>query len=294
MRLRGKVQLRHRIVEEERLAIANVALDEGDAAFGRFAIDRAPRLHVERPDISRRFAEPAFPDERGIRLLVALRDRGVRFVAGAWDAPELVEALVGGLPSSFRAIAAEMPLTEECGRVPSRFQCLGNRDLPQRDATRLRCARSNRVASGHQRRSRHRAGKLDVEVVESDPFSGELVETRRDVAAHAAIRADLAPPEVVGKDQDDIRANGLGRDLRAGRRIERPGEYGGGHDPESCSVDKQAAPGACQLAAAEVALSTENDEDCYNQCLPRATGVMKGGTHEEVCPCDPGGAVRLQ
>ena len=184
----------------------DVALDEGDAAFGRFAIDRAPRLHVERLDVSRRFARPAFPDERGIRLLVALRDRGVRFVAGAWDAPELVEALVGGLAASFRAIAAEVPLAEERGRVAGRLQRLGDGDLPQRDAARLRGAGSNRVASGHQRRARHRAGELDVEVVEADAFSGELVEARRDVAAHAAIGADLAPAEVVGKDQDDVGA----------------------------------------------------------------------------------------
>ena len=93
----GKVDLRHRVVQEERLARLDVALHERDAALGGFAIDCPPRLHVERLHVRGRLPRAAFPDERRVRLRSPLRDGGLRFVAGTRNAVELVEALMGRL-----------------------------------------------------------------------------------------------------------------------------------------------------------------------------------------------------
>ena len=95
-------------------------------------------------------------------------------------------------------------MPKSAGGVADRLQRFGDRDFPQRDAGGLRRAGADGVASGQQRRARHRAGELDVEVVEPEPFGRELVDARRERAAHAAVDADLAPAEVVGKHQDDV------------------------------------------------------------------------------------------
>jgi hypothetical protein len=63
---------------------------------------------------------------------------------------------------------------------------------------RLRRAGPDRVAAGHQRRARHGARELDVEVVQTDAFSGELVDARRQLTADAAVDADFAPTRLSG------------------------------------------------------------------------------------------------
>ena len=183
---------------------------------------------------------------------MTLRDRRVRLVAGARDAPEFVEPLVGRLAAALREIAAQVPLAKQRRRIPGRLQGLGDGHFPQRDAAGLRGARSNRVASGHERRPRHGAGELDVEVVEPNAVSGELVEARRDVAAHAAVGADFSPAKVVGKDQDNVRARGLGRQLAAGCQVEGPGNAADTTIHNAIlNLNIVGASSACELAAAE-------------------------------------------
>src|SRR5262245_19301909 len=109
MRQRRKMDLRHRIIEEEGLPVANAALHERDGLLHRLSIDRAARVQVERFDIARRRTGAALPDERRVRRRLSLRDRRLRFVAGARDAVVLIEALLRRV-AVLRAVAAEMPL----------------------------------------------------------------------------------------------------------------------------------------------------------------------------------------
>ena len=114
---RREVDLRDRVVEEERLLRLHAALHERDAALRRFAIDGPARVQVERLHVARRRAGLALPDERRARRRLSLRDRRLRFVARARNAVELVEALMRRLALALGRIAAEMPLAEE---APSR------------------------------------------------------------------------------------------------------------------------------------------------------------------------------
>ena len=107
----------------------------------------------------------ALPDERGARRLLALRDGRLSLVAGARDAVVLVEPLPRRLAAR-GLVAAEVPLAEQRRRIADRLQRFGEGHLPQRHAAGLRGAAADRVASGHQRRARHRARELDVEVGE--------------------------------------------------------------------------------------------------------------------------------
>src|SRR6185503_18172538 len=113
MRERREMDLRLRVVEEERLALFDVAFHERDAAFGALAVDGAPRLHVERLDVARRLADLAFPDERCVRRRRPLSDPGLRLVAGAGYAVELVETLVRRFADAVGLVAAEVPLAEQ-------------------------------------------------------------------------------------------------------------------------------------------------------------------------------------
>src|SRR4029079_15825151 len=113
---RREVNLRHRVIEEERLPIGDAALHERDALLDRLTIDGAARGHVERLHVARWRSGRPFPDERRAGSRLPLRDRGLRFVAGAWDAVILVESLLRGV-APFGTVTAEMPLAEETGRV---------------------------------------------------------------------------------------------------------------------------------------------------------------------------------
>jgi predicted methyltransferase MtxX (methanogen marker protein 4) len=84
----------------------------------------------------------------------------------------------------------------------------------------LRGPRANRIPAREQCRARDDAGELDVEIVEPKALGGELVDARRQRAANAAIRTDLTPSEVVGKNQHDVGA----RRLRAQRERVGDGE----------------------------------------------------------------------
>ena len=95
---RREVNLRHRVIEEEGLPVADAALHERDGLLGRLAIDGAARLQIERLDVARRRSGPALPDERRIRRGLALCDRRLRLVAGARDAVVLIEALLRRVP----------------------------------------------------------------------------------------------------------------------------------------------------------------------------------------------------
>ena len=122
----------------------------------------------------------------------------------------------------------------------------------------LRRAGADRVAAGQQRRARDGARELDVEVVEPDAFGGELVDARRERAAHAAVDADLAPAEVVGKHQDDVRARRLGRQLTAGCQVKGPGksrQHTAIHNA-TLNLTIVGASSGCELAAVGPALST--------------------------------------
>ena len=181
-----------------------------------------------------RGGDPARPSQmndvfgRGL----SLRDRRLRLVAGARDAVVLVEALLRRVPV-LRAVTAEMPLAEQARGVADRLQRFRDRHFPQRDAGGLRRAGPDGVTSGHQRRARDRAGKLDVEVVEPESFGRQPIEARRDRAAHAAVDVHLAPSQVVGKHQDDVGPGGRsGLLARDAERAEPQDEARAGDDRE--------------------------------------------------------------
>jgi len=134
-----------------------------------------------------------------------------------------------------------MPLAEKACCVTDRFQDFSNRHLPQRHARGLGRAGANGVAAGQQRRGRHRAGELDVEAVEPQPFGSETIQARRNRAAHAAVDVDLAPPRLSG----NMRTM-LGEPLRAvgspSRVTERQREEYAGRDRERPSDHARADP----------------------------------------------------
>ena len=108
---------------------------------------------------------------------------------------------------------AEMPLAANGGGIAARREKLRDRDLPRQQAlrqprgNRLQRAGADRVAAGHQLGARRHAIALHVEIQEAQPFRGERVDARRRRAAQhaAAVAAELAPAEVVGEDQYDVR-----------------------------------------------------------------------------------------
>src|SRR5262249_38966050 len=107
----------------------------------------------------------------------------------------------------------EMPLPPHPRRVARRRQRLRDGDLPPRhaigaagDRDRLR-PRTDRMPARQKRRAARRALRLDIEVEKPRPLGGELVNPRcrRPTQHTTAVTANLTPPEVVPKEDDDIR-----------------------------------------------------------------------------------------
>ncbi len=105
-----------------------------------------------------------------------------------------------------------MPLAEHAGRVARLGQHFGHRDFPLDEAVDAlthghgAIAAANRIAPGHQRRTRRGALDFDIEIGKPQTFGRDLVQSRRFRAANdaATIEAWLTPTEVVHEDEDDI------------------------------------------------------------------------------------------
>jgi hypothetical protein len=112
VRQRREMELRHRVVKEERRASFGMSFHECHASLCRLAIDGPTRVHVERLDVSCRPANGPFPDERRTWLLESLCDRRLSLVARARDPVELIEALLRRFSPALCPITADMPLAE--------------------------------------------------------------------------------------------------------------------------------------------------------------------------------------
>jgi hypothetical protein len=199
--------------------------------FRRLAIDRAPALEVEHLNFTRRSARLALPDvwRRRLRRIVARAGRDLRFVARQRNAVPLVEALIRRRPATFPLESTEVPFSKQRRRVAERLERFGDRGFPQRDARWLRGAAADGVSASHERRARHGARELDVEVRQPDSFRTDAIDVWRGYTAHGSIRTDFTPAEVVGEHEDDVgsllsRRRGALRDDDGGECEQQGGE----------------------------------------------------------------------
>ena len=191
--------VRHRVGEVDEEGALAVRLDEGHGApavlAGQLRLVGVHREHgVARVERQRRELHP---------LRVA-RPHVVR----VGEAEVVVEAVAR---REKRRQVPEVPLAVDRGRVAAALQHLGERRLAFGDADlrsgeeRSQDADAVRVGAGEQRRARGRAdGLRDVEVGEAHALGGQPVDVRRS-DARRAVDADVAVPEVVRVDEDDVR-----------------------------------------------------------------------------------------
>ncbi len=211
MRQGGKVQVRERHVQEERLPGACLALQEGDGMRDQFRIDQAARLNVIHLHVLR--WRTAFPlhdhGDGGNTGIETWRFHMPGLMRGTRDAIPLVESTCVG-----QALlqVTQMPLAEHGGRVPLGLEQLGQQHFPSCHAVRhtrrlrLNTSGTNGVPACHQGTSGGDAIALDVEVLQQQALRRQRVDTRRGRTAQraATVTAQLAPPEVVRQHQHDI------------------------------------------------------------------------------------------
>ena len=219
-----------REVQEERPAA--ILLDESHR-FLRVALRQRTMVHRLLDDVA--VAHQRHVPVFGLRIVVggALQPIVARrrhpHVVRIGQTEPIIEALIH---RQELAKLSEMPLAHDRGRVPARLQHFRNRDLFGRQALcgvvakhfRRRAGRhavraaANRQPSGQERGPARRAHRLDVEVRPLLSLGRHAIEARR-ADVRAAERSEIAVPQVVGEDDDDVR-----RRLRRLRGERRDGD----------------------------------------------------------------------
>ena len=200
----GHVAHRERQIQEERFSSGVLPLHEVDRLADQFVVDACANLRRERLDVVQRTARRAFDDLRSlgeqhcIRRLNRVRERDRVHICSrvpghiGRDAIELVEAVRGRQALRIRS---EVPLakdrrgiTKPVEHVPHRVGVGRERGVAAGDDDQ-RQAVADRVLPGHQRRARGRAGRLDQELGQPQPFAGEFIDAgcRRAPQLSAAI-----------------------------------------------------------------------------------------------------------
>ena len=123
---------------------------------------------------------------------------------------QITEKLVKPLPvrHARRRRFPQAPFSEQAGGIPGLAQHLRQRDVlvAQRDAAAIAPhGRVARVVAGHQHAARRRALRTSrVRLGEPHPVARQTVQMRRPDAL-LAVAAEMAIPQVVGVDQDNVR-----------------------------------------------------------------------------------------
>ena len=138
-------------------------------------------------------------------------------------AEEEVEALARG--DARRAFVPEPPLADQARRVTGAAENLGDRQIFGPEV--VLAVAANVGVAGVQARHEYRArggadGRTRVELREAHPFPRHAVEVRRPDPS-LAVAPEVAVAEVVGEDENDVRALEAGR-TRGRERVHRSGE----------------------------------------------------------------------
>ncbi len=149
------------------------------------------------------------------RGVAAAAGVGLADAAGAVD-EHLVETAAAGLAG---VLVAQVPLAEDAGGVAGAFEGLGQGEglqaHPLAFVDGVGDAGAELVPAGHDGAAGRRAGRADVEVLETEGLVVEAVQIRR--ADHGiAVTAEVTVALVVGEDQDDV-GSPAGEFLGSGR-----------------------------------------------------------------------------
>jgi hypothetical protein len=216
LQMQEHVKSRRRMPKEERGLVAGAAIEKVERLRGDFVVERLHALRRQRAFVLRRASGGSRDDSSRIEAPAEFRiRRAIRIfkifirVQVVEIAPKLVETVPMG--KMFFEIA-EVVLAELRRRVSPRFQNLRQCDVllrrPARRSRRTdrRQSRTNGKLARDDGRPAGRTTRLCVEGRETDAFPCDAIDVRRRNAHDvAAVAGNVAVPDIVPHDEEDVR-----------------------------------------------------------------------------------------